>query len=940
MAFPAGVGFVEIIPKTDKFAATLTQSLTKGVGGVGQSLGKSLSSAITSPLGILGGAAVVGAIGKMTVGFEDAFTRIRSLSNASTQDISKWKDEVLSLAGETAQAPQELADALFFLSSAGLEASQIMPTLEASAKGAAVGLGTTADVANITASALNAYAKTGLTAAQVTDTLVAAVREGRAEPEEFAKALGRILPIASTIGVTFQDVTASLAALSNIGLDVNEGVTAMRGVLQAVAAPGTLAAKALGELGLSAQDLLDAIKQDGLIGALRLLDTAAKDQTNTQADYIGVLRKVIPNVRSLTGDLGLLTQDANKVDDIFDRVNNSTGSLAEAFKSTTEGPGFQLRQFMTELSTVAIQLGETGLPVVTTALKALGPVLSFAADNASLLLGVFISYKTIGFVQGLLTGIAEAQAAQAATAHLAAVANAEAAASIGVSAAAYAETAGAATLAATATKGATVATTLLGGAMARNLPQVVALALAVKAAVHELTAFKAGDWGGAANAIGEGFKLIGVNLPHVQDAADIQKVQGAVNGLRTEMDNAKVSAEAQAAAFRAGFEAVGHLTPDNVEEFTAAVKASAQQTQGWASASAFAAEKAKEEEDALRAATAATFAHARGLNDIVEAIGPVPGLFAEMSTTAADFAAQARTALRTDKWKEFAKTVREDATKALEDFQDTAFQALSFSGDALAKVTEDGKATAEQILKAFQTATDKTKSFGQDLLEVARIGGGAGKDLARSLLESGDVIAAQVIANAPGKLGEQIVTAFGKGQGAAEDLANRLTEKLLGTMQDIEDILKAIAKQWNIRIKVDTTGANEKITELQGRLLDVGGQTIVIDVGGRKRVSGVQTGGITQGSVFQFGEGASATFAGKGAEAIIPLNERGIGILSQALQRAIGKGHDHSTGDAELLREVRGLRTDIRGLEMRVDGEKLGQVVTRSQHRRRTLVTV
>jgi TP901 family phage tail tape measure protein len=174
---------------------------------------------------------------KAAADFDQAMTRVAALSNTSASAVEGMRDEVLKLSGETAQAPQELADALFFLASAGLDAEEVMPALEASAKGAAVGLGTTADVANIVASAMNAYSKSGLTAAQVTDTLTAAVREGRAEPEEFAQALGRILPIASTIGVTFDQVTASLASLSNIGLDVNEGVTAMRGVFQALAAP-------------------------------------------------------------------------------------------------------------------------------------------------------------------------------------------------------------------------------------------------------------------------------------------------------------------------------------------------------------------------------------------------------------------------------------------------------------------------------------------------------------------------------------------------------------------------------------------------------------------------------------------------------------------------------------------------------------------------------
>lgn len=356
MPVDAGTGFVDILPRVNQaaFNSQLRRQVEPALSRMGKSLssaGRSLTRNVSLPLVGLGVVA-----GKMALDFEDAFTRIAALSNASAQDIREWREEVLALAGETAQAPQELADALFFLSSAGLKANQIMPALEAAARGSAIGLGETADVANITASALNAYAGSGLKAAQVTDILVAAIREGRAEPEEFAVALGRILPIASKAGVSFDQVAASLAGLSNVGLDVNEGVTAMRGLLQALVAPGSQAADTLKEVGLSASEVRDAIAEDGLLGAMRLLDEA----TNGNIDQ---LRKIIPNIRALTGQFGLTGQEAEKVSGIFDRVADSTGDLDKAFGETEKGAGFRFQQQLAKLRVAAIELGEQLIPI-------------------------------------------------------------------------------------------------------------------------------------------------------------------------------------------------------------------------------------------------------------------------------------------------------------------------------------------------------------------------------------------------------------------------------------------------------------------------------------------------------------------------------------------------------------------------------------------------
>jgi TP901 family phage tail tape measure protein len=301
---------------------------------------------------------------KMALDYDDAFTKIAAVSNASSADIEKWKGQVLEMAGATAQAPKELADALFFLASAGLKTSQIMPTLEASAKASAAGLGETADVAKLTANVLNAYAGSGIKAANVTDILVAAVREGSADTDEFGTAIGRILPIASAAGVGFDSIAASLASLSNVGLDVNEGVTAMRGLLQALVAPSSAAAQTMASIGLNAQDLLDSLKQDGLIATIRVLDEAVRKNTTGGAEYNSMLRTIVPNVRALTGMLGLTQQQAEKVDAIFHRVNESTGSLDEAFKTTAESAGFKLRQALAQIEVVAIRLGDLILPVL------------------------------------------------------------------------------------------------------------------------------------------------------------------------------------------------------------------------------------------------------------------------------------------------------------------------------------------------------------------------------------------------------------------------------------------------------------------------------------------------------------------------------------------------------------------------------------------------
>jgi hypothetical protein len=142
-------------------------------------------------------------------------------------------------------------------------------------------------------------------------------------------------------------------------------------------------------------------------------------------------------------------------------------------------------------------------------------------------------------------------------------------------------------------------------------------------------------------------------------------------------------------------------------------------------------------------------------------------------------------------------------------------------------------------------------------------------------------------------LATDITDAFGK---AADRIVNKLKELINAVLGN------------PIKPKVDTSEADRKIGDLKNALDTLAvHKTITIDVnrtggGGGKVLTargGIIHGAegfITQGPVFQIGEGSASTFAGKGAEGVIPFNERGIGILAEALSRAGGSTrHIHVT---------------------------------------------
>ena len=282
--------------------------------------------------------------------FETTLAQIQGLVGLTAEETNLLEEQARKLGPAFGRSAQESAEALYFITSSGIAAADAGGVLEASLKGAAVGLGEVTTIADLTTSAMNAYRTSGLTATNAVEILAEAVREGKAEPAEMAMALGQLLPIAAEMGVPFQDAAAGVAALSTTGLDANEAVTQLRGILSSLLNPTAEAAEELAKYGLSAQDLRDQVREGGLLDVLKMLSTTFEG--NDEA-----IGKVFGNVRALTGVLALTGENAAQVDSIFANLNDGVGVLDEAFAIAAETSEFKFNKAMASSKEILLNIG-------------------------------------------------------------------------------------------------------------------------------------------------------------------------------------------------------------------------------------------------------------------------------------------------------------------------------------------------------------------------------------------------------------------------------------------------------------------------------------------------------------------------------------------------------------------------------------------------------
>ena len=334
-----------------------------------KSIGSSLSRSLTLPLALVGGASI-----KMALDFDKSMTKIKTLVGVASNEVDAMGGAVKRLAVDTGVNANDAADALFFITSAGLRGADAMKVLEAATKASAIGLGEVKTVADAVTSAVNAYGQENLSAESATDILTAAVREGKLEADSLAQSMGKVLPVSSQLGVGFEEVGAALAAMSRTGTDAAMATTSLRGILSALLNPSSQANEELQNFGLSAQGLREQLKEQGLLSVLKTL-------TDRFGDNQEAAGKVFGNVRALTGVLDLMGNNVGTTEQIFASMTDTTGTLNTAFTELEDELSFKFKKSLEAVKTSFTELGKTLAIAILPAIQKLSGLLTTAINK-------------------------------------------------------------------------------------------------------------------------------------------------------------------------------------------------------------------------------------------------------------------------------------------------------------------------------------------------------------------------------------------------------------------------------------------------------------------------------------------------------------------------------------------------------------------------------
>ena len=311
-------------------------------------------------------AAAITAVGVASVReasqFETSIAKVEGLVGVAGAELDQMADAARRFGIETGKGAQEAAEGLFVIASSGLRGADATEALELSLKAAAAGLGETEDIARAVSGALNAYGTEVIDAASATDVIVATARAGNFETSQFAAAIGRVLPFAKQAGSSLEDMGGAVALLTRTNGDAAQSVTQVSALFRAFVGPTEEAKKALDNVGLSAEDMRNAISSDGLPAALDMLD----EKLGGNREQLG---RLLGSSEAASAAFQILDADSKTIAETFGVVNDAAGMTQEAFEVVEDTAANRLAVAMATARDSLIEIGDAILTMVSPRLE-------------------------------------------------------------------------------------------------------------------------------------------------------------------------------------------------------------------------------------------------------------------------------------------------------------------------------------------------------------------------------------------------------------------------------------------------------------------------------------------------------------------------------------------------------------------------------------------
>lgn len=344
--------FGGVVAQEMQVAGAAVSGVGEKISGVGEKItgaGKALLP-VTGAITGAGTASVVAASD-----FETSMAKLSTIADTSKVSTDDLKQQILEVSNQYGVSASDIAEAAYSAISAGQDTEDAVQFVADAMQLAKAGFTDSGTAIDTLTTILNAYGDASGSAADISDRLITAQNLGKTTVAELGSSMGKVIPTAAMYGVNLDNLASAYVTTTKNGISTAESTTYINGMLNELGKSGSTASEVLEKkTGKSFKELMD----DGssLSDVLEIVQQAADESGKSMADMFGS--------QEAAKAAATIVQHADDFNSAMDAMVDSSGKTADAFAVVDDTAATTLEKLKTGAQNVAIQFGETLLPVV------------------------------------------------------------------------------------------------------------------------------------------------------------------------------------------------------------------------------------------------------------------------------------------------------------------------------------------------------------------------------------------------------------------------------------------------------------------------------------------------------------------------------------------------------------------------------------------------
>lgn len=340
----------------------VVQLTVKGAAAATKALGKAAvvgTAAALTAVTVAAGAAVTQA-----AAFQSQMQNVGTLLDGDVNaKLQTMGGDLKKVSIDTGIATSDLSDGLYQVVSAFGESADSVKQLEIAAKAARAGNATTADSVNMLSAVTKGYGDTSAEAMQkASDLAFMTVKLGQTSFPELAASMGQVVPLASTLKVSQEELFGAMSTLTGVTGSTSEVTTQLKATMQSFLSPSTQMEKTLKKMGYSSGAA--ALEAEGLGGILnKLSGEVGGDQV--------AFANLFSSVEAKNAVLALTGAQAENFATKTAAMAEASGAAQKAFDTQTASVSAMKDKIKNAGSVMLTSLGEQALPYIQQAVEGL-----------------------------------------------------------------------------------------------------------------------------------------------------------------------------------------------------------------------------------------------------------------------------------------------------------------------------------------------------------------------------------------------------------------------------------------------------------------------------------------------------------------------------------------------------------------------------------------